>query len=276
MNGADEIAVSVIMGIRYTKDDIAQLQRSVDSILDQSFADFEFLICDDGSTDDAKAYLEGLTDDRIRLVRKDSCLDLASKLNLCLKYSRGHFIARMDDDDWSRSDRLEKEVAFLVSNQDIAFVGCNAALIQNGQKIGERHLPEQPVVKDFYITQPYIHPTLVFRAEALKAVGGYRESVDCILCEDYDLLLRLYEHGYAGANIQETLLDYTVPLPGMGKRKMIHRWNETVTRYRHFRTLGLLPGAMLYVAKPLLTGLLPEAVLSRIKRRRTTTACGRF
>lgn len=261
----DKTAVSVIMGTRYTKADLAPLQRAVGSILAQSFADIEFLICDDGSTDDARAYLESLPDKRVRLVRKDGCLDLASKLNLCLAHSKGRYIARMDDDDWSRPDRLEKEAAFLAAHQDIAFVGCNAALIRNGQKIGERRLPERPEVRDFYMTQPYIHPTLVFRSEALKAVGGYSESKSCVLCEDYDLLLRLYKQGYVGANLQQLLFDYTLPATARGNRTMAHRWNETVTRWKRFRELDQFPAALPFVLKPLAVGLLPEPVLQRIK-----------
>ena len=118
------------------------------------------------------------------------------------------------------------------------------------------------------MVQPYIHPTLLFRREALAAVGGYSEEKHCILCEDYDLLLRLYAQGYSGANLQERLFDYTVPATAKGSRRMCHRWNEAVTRYRRFRQLGVLPGALPYVVKPLAVGLLPEPILRRWKECR--------
>lgn len=226
------------------------------------------LICDDGSSPVAVAHLDEVsqTDSRVRLVRKPGCLDLASKLNLCLSAVRGEYIARMDDDDFSHPERFAKQVAYLKKHTEIAFVGCNVALVQNGVCVGTRTFPEWPTVRDFYMTQPYIHPALMFRQEVLVAMGGYSEDRHQILCEDYDLLLRLYAKGYQGANIQEPLLDYTLPANGKGNRKMRHRWNETVTRYQRFRELGYLPGALPWVVKPIAVGLLPEGLLIRAKR----------
>ena len=267
MQGDGQIPVSVIMGTLYKRKDISLLKRAVESILNQSFSDFEFLICDSGSSVSAMAYLENLADYRIKLVRRDDCLDLASKLNLCLKAAKGRYIARMDDDDWSHPDRLAKEVAFLRDNSDISFTGCNVSLIQGGKKIGQRNLPERPEVEDFYMTQPYIHPALMFRREALETVNGYSENKDCILCEDYDLLLRLYGAGYTGANIRECLLDYMVSSDPKGGRKMGHRINEMKTRYRRFTELGRLPKALPYVIKPVAVGLVPGYLLRALKKR---------
>ena len=258
--------LSVIMGTLYRSHDTALLRRSVESVLNQTFDDFEFIICDTGSSVEATTYLESLADSRIKLVRRDGCLDLASKLNACLDVAKGQYIARMDDDDFSHSERFEKEVAFLESN-NFDFVGCNVALIQNGKEVGQRILPEKPTVRDFYLTQPYIHPALIFRKDALDAVGGYSESETCRLCEDYDLLLRLYKDGFVGANLQEVLLDYTIPLTTKGNRTMHYRMNEVKTRFRRFKELGKLPRALPYVVKPIITGLLPEKVLARAKRR---------
>ena len=263
----DTVMVSVIMGTRYIKEDITLLKRAVSSILNQSFADFEFLICDDGSSDNAKKYLESLKDQRIRLIRRENCIELSMKLNLCLKESLGKYIARMDDDDWSHPDRLEKELNYLLDNDEIDFVGCNVSLVQNGNVIGKRNLPVKPSVEDFYITQPYVHPTLMFRSEALKKIKGYSEHKNCVLCEDYDLLLRMYKAGFSGLNLQEILLDYTIPTTPKGNRKMSHRFNEVITRYNRFRELGVLPGALPYVVKPILVGLLPDAILDKIKRK---------
>lgn len=262
--------ISVIMGVRYTSDYLDSIKRSVMSILTQSYERFEFLICDDGSTPVACGYLDLLTqqDDRIRLIRKEGCLDLASKLNLCLRSARGEYIARMDDDDFSHPDRLEKQLTYLHQHEEIAFVGCNVNLIQGGAQVGVRKLPAFPVVEDFYFTQPYIHPALLFRRDALTAVGGYSESRRQVLCEDYDLLLRLYAKGFQGANIQEPLLDYTIPATAKGNRKMCHRWNEVVTRWYRFQELRAFPQALPYVVKPLVVGLIPGRLLSKIKSQR--------
>lgn len=266
--------VSVIMGVRYTRSDTALLERAVRSILDQTYPALELLICDDGSTQSARVWLErvSMQDARVRLVRDAVCLDLAKKLNLCLAAASGTYIARMDDDDYSHPDRLEKQVCFLRADHTVAFAGCDVGLFRAGERIGERRFPERPKVEDFYFVQPYIHSALVFRAEALRAVGGYSESTDCLLCEDYDLLLRMYAKGMQGANLQEILLDYTVPSSPKGNRRMKHRFNEAVTRYKRFKELGKLPGAWPYVLKPLAVGLLPGCILCRMKSWRTDKA----
>lgn len=259
-------SVSVIMGTLYRRADVSCLKRSVESILNQTLSQFEFVICDTGSSNEAVAYLENIADSRVKLVRRSGCLDLASKLNLCLGVAKGQYIARMDDDDWSYPDRLEKQIQFLQENSEISFVGCNVSLVQNGIKAGQRVFPEYPAVEDFYFSQPYIHPTLVFHREALKAVDGYSESKDRLLCEDYDLLLRLYKAGYRGSNLQEILLDYTISATAKGNRKMRHRINEVKTRFARFKELGLLPMALPYILKPIAVGVIPEKMLGRLKK----------
>lgn len=258
--------ISVIMGVYYRRESTALLQRSIQSILDQSVPDFECLICDDGSTAAARTIVDQFAekDHRIHAVRPGGKYALAEKLNTCLQQAQGGLIARMDDDDHARPDRFEKQTACLMSHPEIDFLGSSVSTWNENEMTGERVLPEYPEVKDFLFRQPFVHPAMMFRTEALLAVGGYSEDSHCILCEDYDLLLRLYAAGYRGMNQQEVLLDYTVL--ETANRKMRHRWNETVTRYRRFRELGLLPAKFLYVVKPLAVGMIPAPVLKRLKR----------
>ncbi len=264
--------ISVAMGVLYRRESLTLLQRSIESILNQTFANFEFLICDDGSLWEAQKIVEiyAEKDERIKLVRPGDKLDLASKLNCCLQKAKGEYIARMDDDDYSFSERLEKQVQLLDENPEIAFVGSNVKLNRGGKICGERVLPEYPQVKDFYMTQPYIHPALMFRKEAVRNVGGYSERKWQYLCEDYDLLLKLYARGYRGMNLQESLLEYTIPITAKGNRRMRHRLNEAITRYERFGELGALPRALPYVLKPLVVGLLPEKLMEVIKVNSTT------
>ena len=120
--------VSVLMGVCYRRKDLGLLKRSVESVLNQTFTNFELLICDGGSSDEAIHLLDSLANDdhRIQLVRDNRIpTDLAHKLNVCLHYARGDLIARMDDDDFSAPERFERQVQYLESHPDIAFVGCN-------------------------------------------------------------------------------------------------------------------------------------------------------
>ena len=269
MQERDRPALSVIMGVLQTDDDLHFLRRSVDSILNQTWRDFEFLICDDGSCPAVQRYLESCSrdDGRVRLIRGCVRKDLAAKLNACLAQARGPYIARMDGDDYSGPKRFDVELDFLRAHPEVAFVGCNVELFQNGACVGDWRFPERPAVKDFYIRQPFVHPTLMFRREALDAVGLYSEERRCIKCEDYDLLLRLYEKHCFGVNLQQFLLRYTLTADPMGNRTMRDRMNETRTRWVRFRALNLFPGALPFVVKPVAAGLLPAGIITRIKKK---------
>lgn len=259
--------VSVLMGVYYRKTDLFFLKRSLKSLLVQSISDLEILICDDGSTEDACKYLSDMAqqDSRIQLIRTGKLFSLPEKLNACLTKATGTWIARMDDDDYAHVDRFECQIAFMKQHPEIAFVGCQANLWKSGKIVGVRHFPELPTIKDFYFTQPYLHPALMFRKEALMSSKGYSTNKYCILCEDYDLLLRLYHLGYQGANLSKVLIDYTIPETAKGNRKMKHRWNEMITRFRRFKELGVLPSAFPYVFKPIVVGLIPDKILCCVK-----------
>lgn len=262
--------LSVAMGVCYRRPDLALLERSVRSILAQTYTNLEFLICQNGSSEAACRFLEALAaeDSRLQLIDGTGANTLAQKLNRCIQSARGYWVARMDDDDFSEPERLEHQMSYLLQHPECAFVGCQVRLVQEGREIEPRHLPERPDLHDFLFTQPYIHPTLVFRKEALDTVNGYCEAARCVGCEDYDLLLRLYGHGCSGVNLKHVYFSYTVPPARAGNRTFRMRCNEMRTRFVLFRRLGLLPQAFPYVVKPVLVGLLPKAVLPKLKALR--------
>ena len=261
--------ISVLMGVLYRRESVNLLERSIRSIQSQTYRNFELLICDDGSTEAACKYLDEAAsrDERILLVRGCPRIDLASKLNWCLKAANGTYIATMDDGDLSYPKRFAVQMAYLREKPQAAFVGCIAQLERDGKPVGIRRFPTSPEVKDFLFVQPFLHPTLLFRREVLETVGGYCEEPRCMGCEDYDLLLRLYEADYRGENIQDLLFTYTLQPTGSKKRTMALRRNEVKTRYARFRALGLLPRALPYVVKPVVVGLIPSQLLQWMKRK---------
>ncbi len=262
--------ISVIMGVYFVKAETGPLERAVRSVLDQGFDDFELLICDDGSSAPAQELLERMAenDARIKLVRRGDAIALPHKLNFCLSRATGRFIARMDDDDFSHPQRFERQYDYLARHSEIAFVGCNVNRVFNTGEIIPFILPEFPQPQDFLFVMPYIHPTLLFRREALEAAGGYCERKRCLLCEDYDLLLRLYHLGYKGANLQALLFDYSMIGIEEKRRKYRFRINEAMVRLIWFGRLGMLPQALPYVVKPLIVGLLPLPLLNYLRRKR--------
>lgn len=266
--------ISVAMGVRYRREELAPLRRAIESILQQSYTNLEFLICENGSTETAKALLleYAQQDNRIRLIDGSGASLLGEKLNRCIFAARGRWIARQDDDDCSLTNRLMRQIEFLQAHNHYAFVGSYVKIEQDGTIIGVRKFPEAPQVKDFLFVQPFIHPTLLFRKDSLKAIGGYSQSRFCAGCEDYDLLLRLYQAGYQGANLTEPYFIYRIPSPGVGARSYSMRINEMVTRWNRFYAVGLLPGALPYVLKPIVVGLIPQRLLSKLKYLHCNTA----
>ncbi len=265
----DAPLISVIMGVYCQKISSDLLSRSISSILEQSWNNFELIICDDGSCEEAKALIDKFADQdaRVRLVRGQEKILLSEKLNVCLAAARGAWIARMDDDDYSYPQRFQKQMDFLQNHPEIDFIGCNVRYQTEAGSIFS-NFPENPTPKDFLFSMPYIHPTLIFRRECLDAVDGYSEASVCKLCEDFDLLLRLYQKGFHGANLKECLFDYSLIGTERRRRTFAHRLNEVKMRYKRFGDLHLLPGAFPFVIKPLLVGILPTGILNVVRRFR--------
>lgn len=262
--------VSVIMGVYEKGSQTTDIFQSVHSILKQTHFDLEFLICDDGSSSEVINLLNTLAneDKRIMLLRAGDKLTLPQKLNYCLHHAQGQFIARQDADDISKKDRIEKQLQFLKDNKSLSFVGCNANIITNGRNAGKRVFPEFPCKEDFLFRLPFLHPTLVFKVECLEYINGYSESKFAVLCEDYDLLMRLYQNNYLGANLQEYLFYYRVEPESYKKRRYRHRINETITRYNRFRDNKMLLKGLPFIIKPLILGLIPARFVEYLKKRR--------
>lgn len=260
--------ISVVMGTKCGEDRLNSLKRSVNSILSQTYKDFEFIICDNGSCDKALMWLDSKAkeDIRIRLHRPLGIDTLQKKLNECINISDGNFIARMDDDDVSNANRFELQVQFLTNNMEVDFVGSNILEISVDGTSVPRKLPEFPTINDFKFTQPYIHPTLIFRKKVFEDVGLYSESNWKESCEDYDLLLRIYEFGMVGMNIQEILLEYSIYNSQEKKKKYKYRINEFLVRVKHFYRLKKLHIWFIYALKPLIVGIIPLDFLVKMRK----------
>ncbi len=169
------------------------LRAAIDSVLAQTWGDFEFLILDDASTDDSVAQIEAVRDERIRLIRLPANVGLTRSLNCGLHAARGEIIARQDSDDLSAPERLARQIAFLDSHPRVAVVGAQARLIDaEGRSRGNRDLPlEAASVRWLSLLEnPVIHTAATFRTRVIREeLGGYGESFPC--CQDYDLWTRV-------------------------------------------------------------------------------------
>ena len=262
--------ISVIMGI-YNCKNFDLLNKSIDSILNQTFDDFEFIICNDGSTNNTLEFLEEQEkkDKRIKIVSYEKNQGLGCALNRCLQEAKGEYIARQDDDDISYPDRLKKELCFLEQNQEYAIVGTLADVFDDTGIWGEYKNPEKPTKNDFYWNSPFMHPTIMIRKEAYEVVEGYRISRETRRCEDIDLFMRMYAKSYKGYNLQEKLYAYRmVNDPNAKYRPMKYRVDEAMVKYKGYKAMGNLLGGIPYVIKPILVGLIPQKILYQIKKSR--------
>ncbi|NFG60718.1 glycosyltransferase [Clostridium sp. CMCC3677] len=260
--------ISVIMAV-YNTDDEDVLRTSIQSILNQTYQDFEFIICEDGSTDNTYSVLEKLcaNDIRIKLLKNEKNIKAGGARNKCLSIAQGEFIAIMDADDYSHPARLEKQIAFLRDNKEYDFVGCKGVYFKHKpSKIdGEYWFCKYPQKQDFLITLPFVHGSLMFKKDSIEKQKGYCENNLVIRSEDYDLLLRLYAAGCRGANLEKSLYYIRQDDNTFKRRKYRFRVNEMIVKYRGFKNLGLMPKGIFYAIKPLVVGLIPVKILNKIK-----------
>lgn len=260
--------ISVIMSV-YNQKKPEQLDAAIQSVLQQTYTDFEFIIYNDGSDAEVSAHLQKYikVDKRIRLIEDEVNRGLAYSLNACIDVAEGKYLARMDDDDICDPDRFMVQYDYMERHPEIAYIGCNAKLMDEKGVWGIRQMPEYPDEKSFLRYSPFIHPTVMIRREVLENENGYNASKETLRCEDYELFMRLWKRGYKGHNIQLDLLSYREERASYKKRKFCYRMDEMRLRYRNFKELGLLfPFGWCYVLRPVVAAFVPAGVIMSLKK----------
>lgn len=198
--------VSVLMPAYNAEKYIAQ---AIDSVLGQTFDDFEFIIINDCSTDCTEEIILSYNDPRIVYVRNEENLGVAATLNKGLAIAKGEYIARMDADDISLPERFAKQVTYLEANEDIVVLGTNVesfnelGTISTGWSATE---PEQMKV-DLLFSCGLAHPSVMMRTEVIRELGGYDEAFNGL--EDYELWCRVLEK-HKITTLPDILLRYRI------------------------------------------------------------------
>jgi glycosyltransferase involved in cell wall biosynthesis len=195
------------------------LNEAIDSILAQTFINFNFLIINDGSTDGTDKILQSYNDKRIKIVNNEKNIGLTKSLNKGLKLARGEYIARQDSDDVSMPKRLEKEVSFLDHNKNTTLVGTYYYMINERGKILKIIKPptrSEEIKIGLLKGNQFGHGSVMFRAECVKEFGYYREELGPV--EDYDLWLRISDR-YNIANIPEPLYKWRLNIKSVSVTK---------------------------------------------------------
>ncbi len=199
-------SISVIMA---THSGGPHLPDAINSILNQTFTDFEFIIINDAAKPETAALLSSYKDPRIKILVNSENLGLTKSLNKGLAAAQGEYIARMDADDVSLPERLGVQKKFLDEHPEIAVVGSATIIIDdNNKESGSKKPVTDPDLLKFYILlkNQITHSSVLFRKKVILENGGYDESVK--YAQDYDLWSRLLHKKIMLSNIEQPLLKY--------------------------------------------------------------------
>jgi cellulose synthase/poly-beta-1,6-N-acetylglucosamine synthase-like glycosyltransferase len=257
LNSRDHIpTVSVVLSVRNGG---ADLPVALDTILKQSFADFELIAINNGSTDGTRDFLDQITDSRVRVFHQED-KGLAAALNRGISLARGRYIARQDHDDLADPSRISKQVAFLDANPEHALVGTRAEIWVGDKPSGRFHdhpTEDQILRFDLLFNNPFVHSSVMIRKSALDQVGVYATDPARQPPEDYELWSRISRR-YRVANLPERLTIYReVPssmsreglqpflakLVTISSENLAHATGASAPQRVHFDIAALIHGA---------------------------------
>jgi glycosyltransferase involved in cell wall biosynthesis len=244
------------------------LEPAIDSILQQSYSDFELIIIDDASTDGSKEILASFAaaDSRIIPIYNRENIGLTKNLNIAISLSKGEYIARMDADDIALPERLEKQVIFLDTHKEIDVIGSAAIDIdESGKKIQLRKSPKthDEIIALLPKANPMTHSTVMFRKDKFKKIGFYNESYRTT--QDYEMWFRAAGQGWKFHNLQEVLLHYRMDNNYHKRKSFRYRLYDCKLRLQCYKHIHLPLFRYYYALIPIILGVVPENLYDSIK-----------
>ena len=229
-----KIAITVLMPVYNASN---YLNEAIESILNQSFIDFEFLIINDGSTDQSEEIIMSYKDARIRYIKKEENQRLIATLNEGFKLAKGKYIVRMDADDISLPKRLEKQFRFMEGNSQIVLSGSWCESFGDNRGISKYQTNHDAIKFKMMYQCHIVHPTIIIRKSILDTINP-KFDPNFIHAEDYELFVRIGEN-HLLANIPEVLLKYRVHSKSISNTYTeIQLKNSAEIRTRIFKNLG--------------------------------------
>ena len=260
--------ISVIMGIYNCGDTLSE---AIECIVNQTFTDWELIMCDDGSNDNtyeiAISYKEKHPE-KIIVLQNEKNRGLNYTLNKCLKQARGKYIARMDGDDRCNKERFAIEIDVLEKEPKIAIVSTDMEFFDESGVWGKISHPEYPMPEDFVKESPFCHAPCMVKREAYMKVRGYSVSEKLLRVEDYHLWIKMYKCGYRGKNIHKSLYQMRDDRNAYGRRSFKNRMNEYYVKQMAIRTFRLKKRNYLLALRPIIVGLLPNFVYDKLHKGR--------
>jgi glycosyltransferase involved in cell wall biosynthesis len=228
-------AISVVMSVYNGQ---KYLRESIESILEQTCRNFEFIIINDGSVDSSREIVLSYDDRRIRLIDNEKNIGLTRSLNKAIGLSRCEYIARQDADDISLASRLEKQLTFMEDHPQVAVVGCFGRLFNADGIVGVAgniKLSGERIKRCLMKKNLLMHGSVMMRKSLLATVGYYHEFFR--YSQDYDLWLRLSEH-FEFAILPEFLYQYRITADAISiSRFMVQKEYADIARQLHTERL---------------------------------------
>lgn len=261
-----KLKVSIIMGIYNCE---KTLSESIDSILSQTYDNWELILCDDCSTDKTYEVAKSYRDKypyKIKLIKNDKNLTLGPTLNRCLEMATGEYIARHDGDDLYISNKIEKQVDFLQKNKNIDLVGTGMRIFDEEGTYGERVMKKLPESVDLMRGVTFCHATIMMRRNVYEILGGYSEALNRRGVEDYDLWFRFFSNGFKGYNLEDVLYEVREDRQAYKRKNIKRRINEIDTILKGRKKLKLSFKHNLYIFKPIIATIIPIKLLMKYHR----------
>lgn len=257
--------VSVLMGVYNCEKTV---EEAIDSIRNQTYENWELIICDDGSIDNTCNIVERIADkdSRIILIKNNTNLGLNKTLNNCLKIASGDYIARMDGDDRCSFKRFEKQVDFLNSQDEYFIVSTPMKFFDENGFWGESHTKNKPTSEDVVTGSPIHHAPVMMKKECLDTVNGYTEDKRMLRVEDVNLWIKLYAAGYKCFNLDESLYYMRNDKNALNRRKYKYRINSTYVRLLGCKMLRLNYKCYVKAFTPMIIGLVPAKLRYQLRR----------
>ena len=258
--------IDIIMGVYNCAE---TLRESIDSILNQTYTNWHFIICDDCSADSTYDILEEYKSaypEKFTILKNEQNMGLNFTLNKCLKEADGEFIARQDGDDISLPNRFQRELDILQSNDKYALVSCDMTTFDDKGDFGVITHPSEPTANDFRFGSPFCHASVLIRKKVMDEVGGYDVADHLLRVEDYHLWFKVYAKGYVGYNINEPFYKMRDDRNATKRRTFKNRINETRLKYWGFRKIGVSKKYYFYILRPFILGLIPTRLYTLLHR----------
>ena len=258
--------ISVVMSVYNAE---KYLKEAIDSILNQTYQDFEFIIVNDCSKDSSWAILKEFGDNnkRIKLINNTENLGLTKNLNRALAIAKGAYIARMDADDISELNRFERQIKYFNENKDVDILGTFSKDINEfGEVIRTRTTPitHQDILKMLPKFSPIAHPTVMFKKQSLEPLGFY--NIKYRTSQDLEMWLRAAGAGLKFHNIPEYLFKYRMDSDYVSRKTFKFRWNDFKLRIEGYKHINLPWYKYVYASIPLILGIIPESIYNLLKR----------